>query len=322
MSSTPSHLDDRHRADTPIIPLKQQAGQLIYVEADGIERVLKQEQERDALLGISRTQIPVQIIPCPDSPIGLDWQQKVEQIDRIATIKFRAENPDQAAMLRCFQFKWRVRALWLANEICDRPVPNLVDQYLRSMAPHRALEELSWEVPYDLALYKLIQSGEVDIRDWCIEEGIDYPFSTAFDLFLKILEQEFLQIQEYCFEITPSVTNKRARIKEHRQWTAFLVDRWEDEQTPKECINNLRQSGWLGYVILALWTGNRKPSLKHLRKGFINAHKQLIKLIDYQMRWKDGFPTQGGQTSQRILLKSHIADDGYFDWYLESPPSS
>ena len=196
-----------------VIPIAEEDGDLIHIEVDSIIPTVEEEWERDAILGIERPYIPAQIIPIPDTPAGKRYKEIADAIDRIATFKFSfkssEENQSQTAIMRCIQLKWQMRSIWFANKISGCPVPDLPQQYIRKLIPALAFENLNLEVPYDIAMYRLLQAGETDIRAWCHQQGIDYPFASPLDLFMEILRDEFLSIQEGCFELTESHVAKK-----------------------------------------------------------------------------------------------------------------
>ena len=311
---------------TPIIQRADPKWANSYLDDGAYERVLEREKKRDKDLNIQRDTIPTQVIVFPNTPHSLQCQEIVEQIDRQLDVLLCPEKQAMALMLRCIQNKWQIRALWLASELCDRPLPDLVERCLPGLVPPQTFDHLSLEVPYDIALHHLVHAGEREIQTWCQQHRIAYPFATPFDLFLKILEEEFINSIERCFSLIPFQANLRARQDDHRQWVAFLSDRfWDDEEQNnqtkahkeirQEFIAALRKSGWTGYAILALWETKGLSHLTSAWSNYLRAYRRLQPLIEDEMLYQQHSPTLAGNTSHRTPLYGAVTSDGYFYYH-------
>lgn len=306
-----------------VIPIAEQDGELIYIEAHEVASVLAQEWERDSIQNLKRPRIPLQIIPVPDSPEGRQCREISETINRIATFHFRSENQDKASVLRCIQLYWGMRALWISNEICGQIVPAVQQRYIRHLMPKIDFKALTFKVPYDVAMYRLIQAGAIDIQNWCRKQGIDYPFTNSFDLFLETLHEEFLRSQQYCFELTDHHLQKRhgptkrEQQDDHRRWVKFLAQNIDADAEPekyKECIDVLWNSGWTGRVLLALWTQPSHIDLRQHRKAVARTYRKMIHLIGRSVLWKDNHPALRSKTPHLIFLKAKTSPLGYFSF--------
>jgi hypothetical protein len=126
---------------TPIIQRADPKWANSYLDDGAYERVLEREKKRDKDLNIQRDTIPTQVIVFPNTPHSLQCQEIVEQIDRQLDVPLCPEKQAMALMLRCIQNKWQIRALWLASELCDRPLPDLVERYLPGLVPPQTLDQ-------------------------------------------------------------------------------------------------------------------------------------------------------------------------------------
>lgn len=326
---------DRNHRDViphPVVPIIQFSDprypENSFIEDGGIARTMEREHRRDTALDIKRPHIPFQIILLPNSPQGVRCREIFERFDQLIDSPLVPNEPNLSLslMLRCIQQKWQIRFLWLAHDLCDRPVPDLVDRHLRHLVTQSSFAQLKLEVPYDLALYRLLQAGEDEIRHWCQQNQISYPFATPFELFLEILQEEFAASLEHCFSFTPFCTNQRQREDEHRLWTAFLNDRFWDggEKNTKykrsnqaiedELIAVLKASNWQGRAVLALWQQKAADHLKAPWKTYRQAYKQLIPLITDEITYIQDQPTITGTTSHRIPITGEITPEGYIAW--------
>ncbi|MEP1079315.1 hypothetical protein NDI52_28305 [Leptolyngbya sp. PL-A3] len=293
----------------------------IYITPEFLEQRLKQEQAKDQVLGISRSNIPTMICSLEDSPQARSFCKLVDRIRSVATIHLLPANPEQAAMLRCIQLQWDARAGWLANEIYPQCLTDFPNQVIRPLLPQRAFDNLSLEIPAQMARYQLLRAGEANIHSWCEKEGIDYSFPDALALFVQTLQEEFTQTVEYCFEANPIPQTRATRRQEYRDWLALLTGRdlskkAKSGDTEAKLKATLRQSGWLGISLLALLSYPGVPHLKAPWKTFIKTHRKLTALVNYEIAWKDGIPRQVGTTSQKIPLKVQITEKGFFDWHF------
>jgi len=323
--------NDYDAARRPIVPVVRfhdpQFPENAYIADDGVARNLEREYQRDAALNIKRNNIPYRILLLPQSPQGVRCREMFEQFNQLLDTPLIPETRDLALMLRCIQHKWQVRLLWLANELCDRPVPDLADSHLRHLVTQCGFSQLELEVPHDLTLYHLLQAGEGEVREWCERHQIKYPFATPFELFLEILQEEFTASLEHCFNFMPFCTNQRKREDEHRLWTAFLNDRFFDgeEENAKyersnqaieeELVAVLQSSRWLGRIILALRECKGADHLNDPWKAYRQAYQPLIRLIADEITYLQEQPTITGTTSHRVPITGEITPEGYIVWF-------
>ena len=318
----------------PVVPLVDFHNPLFLenssIEFRGVTESLTHEAWRDSALGIQRKQIPCHIMFLPNSPQGIRCGEIFQQLDQMLDISIIPDNKNLALLLRCIQYKRQIRALWFANEVCDCPIPNLPDRHLYKLTYREGFDQLKAEVPNDLALYHLLHAGEAEIRQWCQQHHIPYPFQTPFELFQEIWKEEFTKSIESYFNPCPFPTTKRTREDDGRLWTSFLSDRlWdEEEQNAKyqksnqdlkaELIAGLKQSGWLGYAVLAIWEKKQAPHLKEFWRRYFEAYKRLTLLPDDTIICRQGQPTIAGNTSHRIPIEGETTNDGYFIWYFST----
>jgi hypothetical protein len=94
--------------------------------------------------------------------------------------------------MRCIQNGWQVKSIMLANKIFNLiPDPTQAGRSLGQVLPQAALEELHIATDIEKAVYQLLLQGEQKIREWAQEEGIDYSFETAQELFIHNRREEF-----------------------------------------------------------------------------------------------------------------------------------
>jgi trans-aconitate methyltransferase len=108
---------------------------------------------------------------------------------------------------------WQVKSIMLANKIFNLiPDPTQAGRSLGQVLPQAALEELHIATDIEKAVYQLLLQGEQKIREWAQEEGIDYSFETAQELFIHNRREEFRDnfLEDYSFQ---SPLDKQGKTK-------------------------------------------------------------------------------------------------------------
>jgi hypothetical protein len=287
-------------------------------------------KEEDLRLSIERPLIPTSEIYIPNTPIGRRFFNIAKAIGEIPSLEIIPTNPNQAYWLKTLHYYWQAKGVLFAYKLLG-VIANPIEEQgvLWRYLPETLLLDLDLDTNIDYSHFKLLVTGEPDIRNWAAAQGIPYRFNNPMALFQEIQKQSFLLLWRsgpMNSELNwPSNAQQRdnisARIRllQKNPWLSGTRLRPPYRQMELDYLDFLKNVGWYGYWLLDLRQCFDEEQFEETlisRQFFdyIKALKAAKELYVSQFEWRGGQPYKTRATNKVQRVEGVIDPLGYLHW--------
>ncbi|MBD2124561.1 hypothetical protein [Trichocoleus sp. FACHB-262] len=248
-----------------------------------IQTWLQEAHQDDERLRIERRLIGHTPIFLPDTPEG---QQFFRLTKAIADIPLNApivpKNQQQGYWFKTLHYQWQARGVVMAQRLLGVIADPIGESGVLSDRLSKInLDYLRLGSEISVACFHLLTQGESYIKRWAQKNQVDYPFETPWDLFLEVLQEDFLTT----WQLGPENQAKRALPKAQQrnslatrirllrldQWLPETGERSDYETAEQEYLQSLQQTGWSGYWLLALRQHQYEPRIQSHWEAYVEA---------------------------------------------------
>lgn len=287
-------------------------------------------KEEDLRLSLERPWIPTSVIYIPNTPIGRRFFNIAKAIGEIPSVEVIPTNPNQAYWLKTLHYFWQAKGVLFAYKLLG-VIANPIEEQgvLWRYLPKTLIKDLDLDTNIDVAHFKLLVTGEPDIRKWAAAQGIPYRFKNPMELFQETQKQSFLmlwQIGPMNSELNwPSNAQQRdnisARIRllEKNPWLQGTRLRPPYPQMEHDYLVFLKNVGWYGYWLLDLRECFDEEQFEEKLISpqffdYIKALKAGKELYVSQFEWRGGQPYKTRATNKVQRVQGVIDPLGYILW--------
>lgn len=282
----------------------------------------------DERLRIKRQFIPHTPIYIPDTPEGQEFFKLAKLIGDIPlNIPLLPDGQNQEYWLKTLHYYWQARGVVITQQVLGVIADPLGEGgALKNRLPAKILEDLRLSSAIDAACIRLLVAGENFIKQWwATENERDYPFKTIYDLFLKLLEEEFLVI----WQLGPLNSEKyplskakqrdniavRARLLKRSPWLVKKTgNRQNYDITEQEYLQYLQEAEWSGYWILALRPQSKTSQIEPDWELYIQALTKGKELAVDTLDWLSGEPFNRSMNNAHESVEGTLDALGYIHW--------
>jgi len=283
----------------------------------------------DKQLRIKRSLIPHTPICIPDTLEGQQFFKLAKLIGDIplnAPLPLLPDGQNQEYWLKTLHYYWQARGVVITQQVLGVIADPLgEDGALKNRLPAKILENLRLSSAIDAACIRLLVAGENFIKQWARENERDYPFKTVYDLFLELLEEEFLVI----WQLGPLNSEKhplskakqrdniavRARLLKCFPWLVKKTgNRQNYDITEQEYLQYLQEAEWSGYWILALRPQSKTIQIEPDWELYIQAFTKGKELAVDTLDWLRGEPFNRSMNNAHESVEGTLDALGYIHW--------
>jgi len=301
---------------------------LLPASQSKIEDWLQKARIDDKRLRIKRRFIPHTPIYIPDTPEGQQFFKLAKLIGDIPlNVPVLPKSQNQRYWLKTLHYYWQARGVVIAQQALLDVIADPLGEggALKNRLPAKILEDLRLSGAIDAACFRLLVAGENFIKQWATENERDYPFKTVYDLFLKLLEEEFLVI----WQLGPLNSEKhplskakqrdniavRARLLKCFPWLVKKTgNRQNYDITEQEYLQYLQEAEWSGYWILALRPQSKTIQIEPDWELYIQAFTKGKELAVDTLDWLRGEPFNRSMNNAHESVEGTLDALGYIHW--------
>ncbi|BAY61184.1 hypothetical protein NIES22_12450 [Calothrix brevissima NIES-22] len=299
-----------------------------------IQKWLKVAQRDDKRLRIERRLIPHIDVYLPDTQKGKQFFKIAKAIGDIPlTASVVPKNQNQGYWLKTLHYFWQARGVVIAQQLLGLIQDPLAEGgVLVNDLPESTINNLKLTREIDIACYQILLKGEENLKQWAIENNINYQFSNPLELFIEILKQDFLD----AWHLGPSnqdsqwITKKtqrsnivtRAYLLKEAIWQESSLDNAYYSKKKGEYLKYLQEAGWNAYWLLAMRSQLNTWDNTHLEpylEKYLNAFTKGRELFVNEFDWRSGEPYKKRENNGKITnstrkVKGTIDEWGHIIW--------
>ena len=288
--------------------------QYLFIQ-EAIQKWLDIAKMDDERLRIERRCIPHIPIYIPNTLKGQQFFKIAKAIGDIPlTASVVPKNQNQAYWLKTLHYFWQARGVVMAQQLLELIQDPLEEGgILIHQFPDTTINNLKLTKRIDISCFRILVRGQRIIQQWPLRNEISYTFSNPLELFIEILQQDFLVAWHLALydEDWQWITKKTQRdniatcayLLKEAIWQESFLDNAYYSKRKEEYLKYLQGVGWNTYWILAMQSQITTRYNKHLEPYLEEYPSALIQgkeLFVDEFNWRGGQPYKKRENNGKI----------------------